>query len=1076
MGKKAAVAKEKLTYRQQRAEGILRHHRDAQGQLRHDLWHIGVEHVRRMKVAAALPTPQPRRGRAPAAVVFAGVQWSQVGPAPIRIDPDPADPLKQFHIFQGVGPVAGEVTGIAIDPTGTTDQTIYVSTNDGGIWKSTDGGASWNPKTENMPSLSVGAVALDPANPSSVYVGTGNEFDGGGVLPNPNIGSSFAKGVGVYKSTDAGETWAIVGGAVFAGLAITDIVLPATNVLLVATNNGLFRSIDGGANFGNNAPQFNNGLAVQPGSISCLSLDTATPTTVYTGVRGSGLFVSKDSGATFPANLFANPGGPTGSFDYIAFSQSVSNSQVMYASVDDPSATPPYKGLFKSRNGGQNWDPPSASAAARAAEHKGLQAGYDVTVGVDPRDENRVYIGFQEVYLSTDGGTNFGTPAVSQAQIHWDQHATVFSPPSHTSAAPSKVYVATDGGVSTSADGGINWTNLNEGVATSLFMGIDIGRGSPANNQFTIGGLQDCGTVEHQAGFAGADWHLAIDGDGGRVAVDPSNPMRAYGVDDGSFIVTSNGGTTWSTPGQPLPVTNPPLANILAFITVIDPNNSANVYVSEATNAGFAPGPRLFKSTNSATNFSLLQTFPANITALAMTPLNSDVVWVGLSNGTAQISTNGGTSWTPIAVDNAPANPISGVATDPTDANTVVAIYTGFTTLPATSRTKHVFRSTNNGAAGSWNDISGTDNGNPDANLADLPLHSVVIDGSVNPHRIIVASDSGVMQSGDNGATWQVLGVGLPAVDCLSLAFDGSAAPPLLRVGTYGRSVFELTRPSAQTIAVISNLAFGAVALGSSATQSVRVFNAGAAVLTISAFSLSSGSADFQLVTPPAFPLSVNPGTEVDFTVQFHPSVAGNQAANFQIASDDPSRPALNVNASGSTPFPLVSTISPTNGNAAGGDTITITGSAFTGATAVNFGANAGGGLVVNSDTQITIVSPAGAPGAVDITVVTPAGTSATSAADLFTYNPAAVVPTVTAISPTNGNAAGGDTITITGSAFTGATAVNFGANAGSGLVVNSDTQITIVSPAGAPGAVDITVVTPAGTSATSAADLFTYA
>jgi len=311
----------------------------------------------------------------------------------------------------------------------------------------------------------------------------------------------------------------------------------------------------------------------------------ASATTLYAGVRGSGLFVSTDAGATFSTNLLANPGGPSGTFDYIAFSQSAWPDTNMFASIADPTVTPAYKGLFKSTDRGATWTV-MPGAASRAAENRGLQPGYDVTVGVDPQNSNRVYIGFQEVYLSTDGGTSFGTPAISRSQIHWDQHALIFSPATHFSGSPTKFYVGTDGGISTTSDGGVTWINLNAGIATSLFRGIDIGRGSPANNQFTIGGTQDCGTVEHQSGFAGSDWHLAIDGDGGHVAVDPSNPLRAYGANDGGFIVTSDGGTTWSTPA-PLPVTSPPLGGVLVFLLSIDPNNSANIYVLEVTNSGF---------------------------------------------------------------------------------------------------------------------------------------------------------------------------------------------------------------------------------------------------------------------------------------------------------------------------------------------------------------------------------------------------------------------------------------------------------------------------------------------------------
>jgi hypothetical protein len=168
---------------------------------------------------------------------------------------------------------------------------------------------------------------------------------------------------------------------------------------------------------------------------------------------------------------------------------------------------------------------------------------------------------------------------------------------------------------------------------------------------------------------------------------------------------------------------------------------------------------------------------------------------------------------------------------------------------------------------------------------------------------------------------------------------------------------------------------------------------------------------------------------------------------------------------------PTVTAVSPTSGPAAGGTSVTITGTGFTGATAVHFGANAATGVVVNSPTSITATSPAGT-GTVDVTVTTPGGTSATSTADHFSY---VGTPTVTAVSPTSGPAAGGTSVTITGTNLTAATAVHFGANAATGVVVNSPTSITATSPAGSAGTVDVTVTTPGGSSATSSADQFTY-
>jgi hypothetical protein len=168
--------------------------------------------------------------------------------------------------------------------------------------------------------------------------------------------------------------------------------------------------------------------------------------------------------------------------------------------------------------------------------------------------------------------------------------------------------------------------------------------------------------------------------------------------------------------------------------------------------------------------------------------------------------------------------------------------------------------------------------------------------------------------------------------------------------------------------------------------------------------------------------------------------------------------------------LPVVSSVSPAGGPLAAGTLVTITGSGFTGATAVDFGNVAGTAVAVVSDGSITVDSPAGT-GAVDVTVITAVGTSAVSGADQFSYEAA---PAVTGASPGTGPVGGGSAVTVTGTGFSGATAVDFGQVAGTGVTVNSATSITVDAPAGT-GTVDVTVITPAGTSAISAADQFTY-
>jgi IPT/TIG domain len=170
---------------------------------------------------------------------------------------------------------------------------------------------------------------------------------------------------------------------------------------------------------------------------------------------------------------------------------------------------------------------------------------------------------------------------------------------------------------------------------------------------------------------------------------------------------------------------------------------------------------------------------------------------------------------------------------------------------------------------------------------------------------------------------------------------------------------------------------------------------------------------------------------------------------------------------------PAVTSVSPSSGSTTGGSTVTISGSYFTGATSVKFGSTAATSFTVNSDTQITAVAPAHAAGTVDVTVTTSHGTSATSSSDNFTYF--VLVPAVTSVSPNSGSISGESTVTITGSYFTGATAVRFGGTTATSFTVNSDTQITATAPAESVGTVNVTVTTAYGTSATSSSDDFTY-
>jgi hypothetical protein len=193
--------------------------------------------------------------------------------------------------------------------------------------------------------------------------------------------------------------------------------------------------------------------------------------------------------------------------------------------------------------------------------------------------------------------------------------------------------------------------------------------------------------------------------------------------------------------------------------------------------------------------------------------------------------------------------------------------------------------------------------------------------------------------------------------------------------------------------------------------------------------------------------------------------------ADYNSAGSGPNSATVSVTVGG-TPAPTVSALSPSSGGTAGGTVVTISGTNFTGATAVAFGANPATNVTVAYATRITATAPAGS-GTVDVTVTAPGGTSAVNAADRFTYNPGPPVPpTVTLVNPVTGPA--GTPVTVSGTNFTGATAVAFGANPATNVTVNNATTITATAPAGS-GTVDVRVTTPAGTSTTNANDQFTY-
>jgi len=834
-----------------------------------------------------------------------GVQWNQIGPAPIEVDsPD---------CCQGSLDLSGETVDVAIDPRGSSDQIIYIATQDGGIWQSQDGGKTWRTTTDFLSSLSMGSVALDPGNPSIVYAGTGDPANTG-----------FFKGIGIYRSADTGNTWTLTpaNGFNFNNQAIRRIAMPNPNTLLAATGSGLARSINQGGNF----------TVTLNGNITDIHVDTAattassSPQTVYAAVNALGIFRSMDSGATWSTNLWtAGNGSPLSVANFtpgfISFAQSTApDNKTIYASVQNTnaSAANPKWGLFVSIDSGANWTQATASGNP---SNNCTQCGYGQTIGVDPRDATKVYLGFVDMWESTDSGASFSE--IGHGQVHNDHHALVFSP--HVPGSGSTpFYDGQDGGIA--IFDGANFSSVNgpnpgpgQAIASNLIRNMDIGRGNSTANKYSYGGMQDTGTTQFTSSDTPTTWHLNLGGDGAGVAVDPFNPQHALGMADACLNVTTNGGGGWSGASFPGGIFVGALGfgfgNTLAFDQVNSSGTDNTVYASVEVaqtapvascfgvcfgfGTGTCTGAELFRSTDgggSYAQFATPTTYPAQINAIATVKIDPATVWLALADGTLRVSTNatgGSPSFAAPAAQPAGSGPATAIAIDPTNTQTVVVTFGAIS--------KQVFMTTNGGT--SWTNISG--------GLPTLPVHTVVIDPSTNPHTIIIGNDAGVLQSADNGATWQVLGVGMPTVDVVSLQLDSSATPEVLRAGTFGRSTFDLGAAQGPLIAINSTFNFGTLCPGQTPTELLQLFNVGSSDLTISSINLVAPSPDFAL-SGPSFPVTIKAGEELDYTVSFTPKLANEgttETATFQINSNSVVNPNDQVTYTATVGAPNGSTV-----------------------------------------------------------------------------------------------------------------------------------------------------------------------
>lgn len=555
---------------------------------------------------------------------------------------------------RSIGPAAmsGRVTAIDVD---LKSNIIYAGSASGGVWTSKSGGITWTPIFDKESTQSIGAIAVNQTNPAEVWVGTGEG--------NPRNSQNF--GDGIYKSIDGGKTWKNMG--LKASKAIHRIIINPYNsdIVYVAgigssfgpnEERGVFKTTDGGKTWKKslyiNSETGCADLVVDPSNpnklIAAMWEYGRKPWTFTSGGKGSGLYVTYDSGENW-TKLTDKEGLPKGDLGRCGLAICRSKPNVVYAIVEAKD-----NAIYRSDDGGAKW---------RKVGENGDRPFYYAEIACDPKNENRLYNIFSRVHKSEDGGKTW-TELLDYNRVHPDHHAWWIHPDN-----PQYMIDGNDGGVAFTHDYGQNWqfaTNLPLGQ----FYHVNVDNDIPYN---VYGGLQDNGSwvgpsaVWRSGGIRNADWQELYFGDGFDVMPQKGNNRYIYAMSQGGNVAHIDKITGQSQSIQPQHPDGIELRYNWNSAMAQDPFNDCGIYFASQFLSYSADCGKTWKfiSPDLTTN----DTFKINgskrtggltpdvtnaenhctILAIAPSPVDKNVIWVGTDDGNLQLTTDGGKTWNNLA-------------------------------------------------------------------------------------------------------------------------------------------------------------------------------------------------------------------------------------------------------------------------------------------------------------------------------------------------------------------------------------------------------------------------------------------